>query len=106
MEEVIRIAFKLIQERMDIILIVAIVAIIQMLKKFFPKLPKKAWLIVLIGAGLLAAFLTIPTIVNHGKQFATQAFVYIAGCELLYQSWRTLVDMIKLHIKPKGKEGK
>lgn len=89
---------KLVTEQLDLLLIVAIVFLIQCAKRALPKFPKKAWMLVMVLCGFLAAWLTVPTVVGHGKEIIRKGLIYSAGSELLYQFWRTFMDTLRSRI--------
>jgi MFS superfamily sulfate permease-like transporter len=90
---------KLATEQLDLLLIVAIVFIVQQVKKCFPKAPKKLWMLVMIACGFLTAWVVTPTVLNHGKEFLRQGLIYSAGSELLYQTWKLVVETAKSRFK-------
>ena len=88
---------KLVIEQLDLLLILAIVVLIQGLKKAMPKTPKKAWLVVNIIAGAASSWLVGPS--DSARDFARQWLIYSAGAEFAYQSWRTVTDVLKSRLK-------
>lgn len=95
--------WKLAVEQLDLLLIVAIVFIVQRLKSVFPKIPKKSWLLVMMALGVLAAWITTPEVVGHGKEFGRQCLIYVAGSEFAYQSWRTITETAREKLAGKAK---
>ena len=84
---------KLVIEQLDLLLILAIVVLIQGLKKAMPKTPKKAWLVVNIIAGAASSWLVGPS--ESARDFARQWLIYSAGAEFAYQSWRTITETVR-----------
>ncbi len=80
-------AWRLIQSRLDLLLIFAIIFIIQQMKRAMPKLKKEAWLVIMAGFGLLAAWMTCPP-GTGAREFSRIAFNYIAGTQLIYEAWK------------------
>ena len=97
MTELIDAVTKLIVEQVDLLLIIAIVVMVQGMKKAFPKVPKKSWMLVNLILGFFAAWLLFP--VTDPKAFVRQGLIYSAGAELAYQGWRTITDSIKARWK-------
>lgn len=97
MTELIDVVTKLIVEQVDLLLIIAIVVLVQGLKKAFPKAPKKSWMLVNLILGFLAAWLLTP--ISMIREYVRQGLIYSAGAELAYQGWRTITDSIKARWK-------
>lgn len=94
--------WELAAANLDILLIAGTVVIIQALKKAFPKFPTKAWMLVMIGLGFLIAWLEVPVVIGHGKEYVQAGIKYAAGAELMYQGWRTIAGLAKARIGRKG----
>ena len=97
--QVFQVLFKLAVEQLDLLLVVAIVLIVQMAKRNLPKVPKKAWYLVMLGLGFFTAWIVMPTVAGHSKEYLRKSIIYSAGAEFVYQSWRTLSEMVKSIVK-------
>ena len=97
MTELIDVVTKLVVEQVDLLLIIAIVVMVQGLKKAFPRVPKKAWMLVNLLLGFFAAWLLFP--MTDLKAFVRQGLIYSSGAELAYQGWRTITESVKARWK-------
>ena len=97
MTELIDAIAKLAIEQLDLLLILAIVTLVQGLKKTFPKFPKKGWMAVNFVFGFAVAWLVSQEI--DAKEFIRSGLIYTSGAELAYQGWRTITDTIKARWK-------
>jgi hypothetical protein len=97
MTELIDAVIKLASEQLDLLLIVAIVVLVQGLKKTLPKVPKKLWMLANVALGFLAAWLIVPA--SDLRAFVRQGLIYAAGAELAYQGWRTITETVKTRWK-------
>jgi hypothetical protein len=95
--------WELAAANLDLLLIAGTVVLIQAMKKAFPKFPTKAWMLVMIALGFLIAWLEVPVVAGHVKEFIQAGIKYAAGAELLYQGWRTIAGIAKARIT--GRKG-
>lgn len=102
MSEVIDKLWALALESMDILLVVALVVLVQAAKRVWPKTPPKAWMPVMVMLGFLLAWIKVPVVVGHVKDFVAEGIKYAAGAELCYQGWRTVSGAVKARLG-KGK---
>ena len=92
MTELIDAVARLAVEQLDLLLIVAIVVLVQGLKKTLPKVPKKSWMLVNLALGFAAAWLVGPA--PGAREYVRQGLIYSAGAELAYQGWRTITETV------------
>ena len=101
--------WQLAVESMDVLLVVALVVLVQACKRVWPKAPPKAWMPVMVMLGFLLAWIKVPVVAGHMKQFISEGIKYAAGAELCYQAWRTISAAVRARIgtgvpkEPKGK---
>ena len=93
MTELIDAVARLAVEQLDLLLIVAIVVLVQGLKKALPRAPKKGWMLVNLALGFTAAWLVGPA--PGVREYVRQGLIYTAGAELAYQSWRTITETVR-----------
>ena len=97
MTELIDAVTKLVIEQVDLLLIVAIVVLVQGLKKAIPKAPKKGWMLVNLALGFAAAWLVGPA--PSAREYVRQGLIYSSGAELAYQGWRTITETVRARWK-------
>ena len=97
MTELVDAITKLAVEQLDLLLILAIVVLVQGLKKTLPKVPKKSWMLVNLALGFLSAWLVGPA--PSAREYVRQGLIYSAGAELAYQGWRTITDTVRARWK-------
>ena len=97
MTELIDAITKLAVEQLDLLLILAIVVLVQGLKKAAPHFPKKGWMAVNLALGFAAAWLVGPA--PGVREYVRQGLIYSAGAELAYQGWRTITETVRARWK-------
>ena len=105
MTDIIGEVWTLAQANLDVLLIAGMVVIVQTAKRALPLVPSKAWMLVMVGIGFLLAWLKIPVVMGHVKDYISEGIKYAAGAELLYQAWRAASEVVasKIGHVPKGK---
>jgi hypothetical protein len=96
---------KLFMDNLDILFVASIVIVVEVAKRNLPKVPKKLWTFVTIALGFLLAWLKMPTIVGHGKEYVILSVEYAAGAVLLYEVTKNLLTALKNHLVGKHKGG-
>jgi len=76
----------------DLPMIIGLVIVIQMLKKVI-KINTKWWALVIVVVGFFAAWLKSPYN-TPVKELLVTGFIYTAGLEFAYQSYRTIKDTL------------
>jgi len=83
---------SIVLKAVDIPVIVGLVIVIQMLKKVI-KINSKWWALIIVLLGFFTAWLKAEEGTSIKNLVAT-GFVYTAGLEFVYQSWRTIKDSL------------
>jgi len=96
---------KLFVESLDFLFIASIVIIVEVLKKTFPRFPKKLWTLADIGLGFILAWAKMPTVRGHGKEYFILSIEYAAGAVLLYQVTHSLLGSLKDQLTGKKRKG-
>lgn len=79
-------------ESLDFLLIAGAVIVVEVLKRVTRALkvkpPADVWLGVTLALGLVLAWIQVPVVIGHGKEYAGACFKYGGGAVLTYEVWR------------------
>lgn len=85
----------------DLPLVIGVVALVQVAKGLVKLPARKAWMwmVMVIVAGFLAAWLKVDVTRAGAKALIVQGIVYSAAASFVYQGWRVVLDAVKARKK-------